>query len=104
MIGPIKITVVSLALLLAIGLSAGRDLLAQGPSRDSFGRGGPSRGYDRGRPWGERRPSDMVRYLDRNRNGTIEPHELVGGLGERIKGIAREKRIDLKVSASSCAI
>jgi len=37
----------------------------------------------------------MVRHLDRNRNGRIDPHELVGGIGEHIRRIARERRIDL---------
>ena len=42
----------------------------------------------------------MLRWMDRNRNGRIDPEEVVGRLGERIKSMAREKRIDLSRSVS----
>ncbi|MCH8043345.1 MAG: hypothetical protein IID44_06460 [Planctomycetes bacterium] len=83
MISHLKITLVAIALLLAVGLSASRVSLAQGPPRGPFGRRGPP-------PL-----SEILRHADRNRNGTIEPHELQGGAGEHIKRLAREKRIDL---------
>ena len=83
MISHLKITLVAIALLLAVGLSASRVSLAQGPPRGSFGRGGPP-------PL-----SEILRHADRNRNGTIEPHELQGGAGEHIKRLAREKKVDL---------
>ncbi len=82
MIGPFRINLVAVVLLSTFSLFMD-SVLAQGPPRDRFGRGGPP-------PL-----SEILRHADRNRNGTIEPHELQGGAGEHIKRLAREKRIDL---------
>ena len=82
MIGPFRINLVAVVLLSTFGLFMDR-VLAQGPPRGPSGRGGPPR------------PSEILRHLDRNRNGTIEPHELQGRAGEHIKRLAREKKVDL---------
>jgi Ca2+-binding EF-hand superfamily protein len=90
-----KTALIAIALLVSLGLSTARVSLAQGPPRGSFGRGGPPRGSDRGSSRGGPPPAEILRHLDRNRNGTIEPHELQGRGGEHIKNIARDKKIDL---------
>ena len=67
-----------IGLVIACQLPGGR-LFAQGQSGSDRSNSGPS-------------PAEFLRWLDRNRNGTIEPNEIVGSYGARIKELARSNR------------
>ncbi|MCH8147423.1 MAG: hypothetical protein IH987_05420 [Planctomycetes bacterium] len=56
----------------------------------------PTRRPDGERPEPNAEPAEFLRWLDRNRNGTIDRNELVGQFGARIQALARtNQNIDL---------